>query len=110
MGISRRFVLCCGWRHVGLLYGAALWIFNRGAGLDSDKEKEQTDTKKWKLINLCAVFEKLEVAHGEIRLLFLLGCVCLSCGGDQALDMPVQKWQDVEVRGRSSSQSRPEWG
>jgi hypothetical protein len=47
--------------------------------------------------NLCVMVKQLQKSSAKYAALFLLGALS-ACGGDQAVDMPVQKWQNVEVR------------
>ena len=50
-----------------------------------------------KKINLCIMVKQLKMTSAKYAALFLLGALS-ACSGDQAVDIPVQKWHEVEVR------------
>jgi hypothetical protein len=57
--------------------------------------KQQTG--KMKKNNLSLTVEQLQKTGAKYAALFLLGALT-ACGGEQAMDMPAQKWKDVDVR------------
>ena len=47
--------------------------------------------------NLCTMIKQLQNTGAKYAALCLLGALS-ACGGDQAVDIPAQKWQGVDVR------------
>ena len=50
-----------------------------------------------KKINLPTMVERLQKTGVKYTALFVLG-VLAACGGDHAMDIPAQKWRDVDIR------------